>query len=307
MKIAVTSTGPTLDDNVEARFGRCPYFLTIDTNTMQLEAIENPNIALGGGAGIQSAQLMSEKGVTTVLTGNCGPNAFAVFGQAGIQVIVGVSGLVRNAVEQFKAGTFSSASEANVASHFGINAAPAGPTVTGQPMTGPLGQAGGMGLGMGGGRGMGRGMGGGRGMGRGGGMGRGVGKGMGGGGGMGRGMGMPGPMGMPSTSPSAGFPPGTEPQEQELAALKQQAELLEQQKRQLNNRIAQLESGRKAIAVVDPGKCTGCGICEDVCPVNAIKVNGQALVQPELCTGCGLCVGECPNSAIILTQQKAGK
>jgi predicted Fe-Mo cluster-binding NifX family protein/ferredoxin len=298
MKIAVTSTGPTLDDNVEARFGRCAYFLIIDTDTVQLEAVENPNIALGGGAGIQSAQLMSEKGVTAVLTGNCGPNAFNVFGQAGIQVIVGVSGLVRDAVEQFKAGVFSSASEPNVASHFGMNAALAGPTATGQPMTGPLGQGGGMGPGSGGGRGMGRGMG------RGGGRGRAMGKGMGRGGGMGRGM------GMPSTGSIAGFPQGAGAQinpEQELAALKQQAELLEQQKRQLDNRIAQLESGRKAIAVVDSSKCAGCGICEDVCPVNAIKVNGQAIVQTELCTGCGLCVGECPNNAIILTQQKAGK
>ena len=59
MKIAVTSTGPTLDDDVEARFGRCQYFLIVDSETMQTEAIENPNIALGGGAGIQSAQLMS--------------------------------------------------------------------------------------------------------------------------------------------------------------------------------------------------------------------------------------------------------
>jgi len=311
MKIAVTSTGPTLDDNVEARFGRCPYFLIIDTDTMQYETIENPNIAIGGGAGIQSAQLMSEKGVTTVLTGNCGPNAFSVFGQAGIQVIVGVSGPVRNAVEQFKAAAFSSASGPSVASHFGVDAAPADPMPTGQPMTSPMGQGqgAGMGLGMGGGRGMGRGMGGGRGMGRGMGGGRGMGRGMGRGGGMGRGMGMPAPTGMPSTGPVAGFPEDTGLQnpEQELAALKQQAELLEQQKRQLNNRIAQLESVRRAVAVIDSEKCTGCGICEDVCPANAIKVNGQALVRPELCTGCGLCVGECPNEAIILAQKKVGK
>ena len=298
MKIAVTSTGPTLDDNVEARFGRCAYFLIIDTDTMQLEAIENPNIALGGGAGIQSAQLMSEKGVTTVLTGNCGPNAFNVFGQARIQVIVGVSGPVRNAVKQFKTGALSSASGPNVASHFGMSATPADPTPTGQPMTGPMGQGpgSGMGLGMGGGMG--------RGMGRGGGMGRGMGR----GGGMGRGMGMAAPMGMPSTGPAAGLPEnaGLQNPDQELAGLKQQAEMLEQQKQQLNQRITQLESGRKAVAVVDSEKCAGCGICVDVCPTGAIEVDQQAVVNDEACTGCAACVSECPNEAIVIAQKKVG-
>jgi predicted Fe-Mo cluster-binding NifX family protein/NAD-dependent dihydropyrimidine dehydrogenase PreA subunit len=310
MKIAVTSTGPSLDDNVEARFGRCPYFLIIDTETMQYEAIENPNIALGGGAGIQSAQLMSEKGVTTVLTGNCGPNAFNVFGQAGIQVIIGVSGVVRNAIEQFKAGAFSSASGPSVASHFGMNAAPAGPTPTEQPPTGSLGQGSAMALGMGGGRGMGRGMGGGRGMGKGMGRGGGMGRGMGRGGGMGMGAAMGMPTSAPPSSPPAGFPQGIEAQmnpEQELFALKQQAELLEKQKQQLNRRITQLESGRKAVAVVDSGKCAGCGICVDVCPAGAIEVNEQAVVNDEACTGCAVCVSECPNEAIILAQKKISK
>ena len=290
MKTAVTSTGPTLDDNVEARFGRCAYFLIIDTDTMQLEAIENPNIALGGGAGIQSAQLMSEKGVTAVLTGNCGPNAFNVFGQAGIQVIVGVSGPVRNAVEQFKTGRFSSASGPNVASHFGMSTAPTGPTAAGQPVTNPMGQGvGGTGFGMGGGRGMGRGGGMGRGMGRGGGMGRG--------------------MGMPSVGPTASRPEsaGLQNPDQELTALKQQAEMLEQQKQQLNQRITQLETGRKAVAVVDSEKCAGCGICVDVCPAGAIEVNQQAVVNDEACTGCAACVSECPNEAIIIAQKKVGK
>ena len=186
MKIAVTSTGPTLDDTVEARFGRCAYFLIIDTEILECEPIENPNIALGGGAGIQSAQLMSEKGVTAVLTGNCGPNAFNVFGQAGIQVIVGVSGPVRNAVEQFKASAFTSASGPSVSSHFGMNTSMANPEPRGQSMIGSTRQGGGMGFGMGGGRGMGQGMG------RGGGMGRGIGRGT----GRGMGMGMGGGFGM---------------------------------------------------------------------------------------------------------------
>lgn len=159
MKIAVTSTGPTLDDMMEARFGRCAYFLVVDLDTMEFEALENPNIALGGGAGIQSAQLMAEKGVSTVLTGNCGPNAFQTFGAANIQVITGVSGQVRQAVEQYKSGALSNTTTPNVQSHFGMG--------TG----GGMGMGGGRGMGGGGGRGMGGG--GGRGMGGGGGMGMG--------------------------------------------------------------------------------------------------------------------------------------
>ncbi|MDP8255800.1 MAG: NifB/NifX family molybdenum-iron cluster-binding protein, partial [Candidatus Alcyoniella australis] len=126
MKIAVTSTGPTLDDTIETRFGRCSYFLIIDPDTLEFKSIQNPNIALGGGAGIQSAQLMSNEDVSIVLTGNCGPNAFQTFGAAGIQVITGVSGQVRQAVEQYKSGTLSSASAPNVQSHFGMGMGGAG-------------------------------------------------------------------------------------------------------------------------------------------------------------------------------------
>ena len=308
MKIAVTSTGPTLDDQVEARFGRCRYFLIIDTDTMQFEAIENPNITLGGGAGIQSAQLMSEKGVTTVLTGNCGPNAFNVFGQAGIQVIVGVSGSIRSAVDQFKAGTYSSTSGPSVASHFGMNTPPAGPTPMGQPMTDTVGQSGGMGLGMSGGQGKGHGGGRGRGMGGGRGMGLGMGK------GGGRGMGMGGGgMAVPPT----GISPPREPilpqtggqfnSDQELQALKTQAKEIADQLNSITARIEEIEQHRHTsdrVAVVDVEKCTGCGICERICPRDAIKVNGQAIVNPDLCTACGLCVSECPNSAIAIAQRK---
>jgi len=190
-----------------------------------------------------------------------------------------------------------------VSSRFGMSDPAAGLGPTGQSMTGPVGQGRGMGPGSGGGLGMGRGRGMGRGMGRGGGRGRD----MGGGRGMGRAMGTPSDA--PPISPPASFPQGTEPasREQELAGLKQQAELFEQQKRQLNSRIAQLESSRNAIVVVDSEKCTGCGICADVCPVRAIKVEGHAIVNPDMCTGCAACVAQCPQNAILLTQQKTGK
>jgi predicted Fe-Mo cluster-binding NifX family protein len=89
---------------------------------MQAEAIANPNLALGGGAGIQSAQLMADHDVQVVLTGNCGPKAYQTLDAAGIEVVVGVCGTLREAIEQFKSGGLSSTQAANVASHFGTGA-----------------------------------------------------------------------------------------------------------------------------------------------------------------------------------------
>jgi predicted Fe-Mo cluster-binding NifX family protein len=142
-KIAVTSTGPTLDDTVAPRFGRCAYFLIIDPGSLDFEPVENPNIMLGGGAGIQSAQLMANKGVSVVLTGNCGPNAFRTFGAAGIQVITGITGQVRQAVERFRAGEFSPTSSPSVQSKFGVSRGMGGGGgrrrfTAGQSGTGPL-------------------------------------------------------------------------------------------------------------------------------------------------------------------------
>lgn len=49
---------------------------------------------------------------------------------------------------------------------------------------------------------------------------------------------------------------------------------------------------------IDKEKCTGCGICEDICPTDAITVNETASVDEEKCVDCGTCVDECPNEAI---------
>jgi len=121
MKIAVSSTGKTLEDQVDQRFGRCVYFLVIDSDTMNFEVIENPNQNLGGGAGIQSAQLMAQHDVKAVLTGNVGPNAWQALSAAGIQVFAGAAGgTVRNAVENWKNGKLTALEQANVESHFGM-------------------------------------------------------------------------------------------------------------------------------------------------------------------------------------------
>ena len=60
---------------------------------------------------------------------------------------------------------------------------------------------------------------------------------------------------------------------------------------------------RKAVALVLSDKCAGCGICVDVCPTHAIRIERQAIIDPSLCRACSVCVAECPNEAIIITQQ----
>jgi len=138
MKIALSSTGMNLQAQIDPRFGRASYFVIVDGDTMAFEAVPNPHAQAGGGAGIQAAQLVVDQGVEVVITGNCGPNAFQVLQAAGIQVLTGLSGSIRDAVSQFKSGRFQATQAPNVGDHFGMG-------------TGRKGQGRGMGKGQGGG------------------------------------------------------------------------------------------------------------------------------------------------------------
>lgn len=119
MKIGISATGPSLDAEVDPRFGRCQYFIIVDPETMEFEAVENSSPTASGGAGISAAQMVASKGIEAVLTGNCGPNAYKVLSAAGIKVITGVSGEVQDVIQGYKSGQFQTSSQPNVADHFG--------------------------------------------------------------------------------------------------------------------------------------------------------------------------------------------
>ena len=119
-KVCVTSEGNSLDSKVDPRFGRCQYFIFVDVDTSAFEAIQNPNIESMGGAGIQSGQFVAEKKVKTVLTGNVGPNAFQTLQAAGIDVITGISGTVKEAIEKYKRGELKPTQGPSVNSKFGM-------------------------------------------------------------------------------------------------------------------------------------------------------------------------------------------
>jgi predicted Fe-Mo cluster-binding NifX family protein len=120
MKIVVTSSGTTLEAQAHPAFGRCPTYLFIDTETMQVKAVENPAANAAGGAGIQAAQFVVERGAQAVVTGNVGPNAFQVLQPAGVPVYLFGGGTVRQAVEAYKAGELFAAGGASRPAHAGM-------------------------------------------------------------------------------------------------------------------------------------------------------------------------------------------
>lgn len=52
------------------------------------------------------------------------------------------------------------------------------------------------------------------------------------------------------------------------------------------------------IYVIVEKDCAACGLCEDVCPVNAVSSAGIYKIDPAICTGCGECADSCPAEAI---------
>ncbi|MBU0744358.1 MAG: NifB/NifX family molybdenum-iron cluster-binding protein [Gammaproteobacteria bacterium] len=104
MKICITSSGDNLESQIDPRFGRCAYFIIWDDETNAFEAIANPNIDVGSGAGIQSAQLVIEKKVSMVITGEVGPKAEKVLKEGRLQIITEAKGLVKDIVEKYGMG-----------------------------------------------------------------------------------------------------------------------------------------------------------------------------------------------------------
>jgi predicted Fe-Mo cluster-binding NifX family protein len=159
MKVAISANGKNLASSIDERFGRCRYFIIVETDDLSYDVLENTNADLSTSAGIQSASLVASKGVEAVITGNCGPKAMQVFAATTIKVIIGQHGIIEDIVEKFKSGGLSASTRGNVPGKSGDAQTASAPSF-GRPGTG----GGGRGMGGGGGRGMGgRG---GRGMGR---------------------------------------------------------------------------------------------------------------------------------------------
>jgi predicted Fe-Mo cluster-binding NifX family protein len=163
MKIAISSSGKTLDSPLDPRFGRCAWFLVIDPADMRYEVFDNQSAAQSSGAAIQAAQFPADKNVAAVITGHVGPNAVQTLSAAGIEIFTEQQGTIKEVAERYKNDSLNPTAHSTVGRHFGIGGGGGGGRI-GAGTT----ARGGRGMGQGGGRGVRQGSG--RGMGRGGGI-----------------------------------------------------------------------------------------------------------------------------------------
>ncbi len=119
MKVAVSSSGRDLSSPVEPRFGRCQYFVIVDTDSMAHEAVPNTGVGSAHGAGIEAARLVASMGVKAVLTGNVGPNAYRALSASSVEIVTGVSSTVEQAVKRYLRGELKPTRKPTVGGHFG--------------------------------------------------------------------------------------------------------------------------------------------------------------------------------------------
>jgi predicted Fe-Mo cluster-binding NifX family protein len=105
MKIILTTASPSIDSDIDQRFGRGAYLLMVDTESLKWEAHQNPGMNASGGAGIQAAQFVADQKAEAVLSGDFGPHAFEALQAAGIPMyLYGDCHTAQQAVERFMAG-----------------------------------------------------------------------------------------------------------------------------------------------------------------------------------------------------------
>lgn len=119
MKIAVTSSGDSLDSPLDPRFGRAAKFIIYDLDAEAFEVVDNAqNLNAPQGAGIQAAQHVVNAGVGGLVTGHTGPKAFKVLSAASVPVFLAPQGTVKDAIAAWRRGDLSPISEADVEGHW---------------------------------------------------------------------------------------------------------------------------------------------------------------------------------------------
>jgi predicted Fe-Mo cluster-binding NifX family protein len=104
MKLCVTATSASFDSPIYPHFGRCLYFVIVDTDSMKFEILKNKSTSASNGAGIQAAQLIIKKEIDILITGFVGSNVFSILHSKGIENLIFTAGSVAGAVQAYKDG-----------------------------------------------------------------------------------------------------------------------------------------------------------------------------------------------------------
>ena len=102
MKIAVSAEEPSLDSEIGEDLGHSPYFLVVDTETMEFEVVENEAATWDMGAGMKAADIVISLGVEALVTGAIGMHGYSRLSEAGIMVASEDEGSIRDLVGAFK-------------------------------------------------------------------------------------------------------------------------------------------------------------------------------------------------------------
>ena len=107
MKIAISSKDGKFNSQFSSRFGRCEFFIFVDTETKSWEVKPNPAAYSKGGAGTQVVRFLSDQNTEAVISGRYGPNAFSALEAAGIQAYQVRNGTPEELLEKFLAGNMN--------------------------------------------------------------------------------------------------------------------------------------------------------------------------------------------------------
>ena len=110
MKICIPTMGENgLNNLVGEHFGRVPTYTIVDLDTDDIKVIPNTSHHMGGQ--VDPPEIMAREGVNVMICQGLGRRAITMFEEFGIEVYIGASGTVKDAIEAFKQGTLQKASE----------------------------------------------------------------------------------------------------------------------------------------------------------------------------------------------------
>lgn len=109
MRVCVPTMGNAgLDDVVCPHFGRAPTFTIVDLDTGEVRVVPNTSEHMGGAG--KAPEIIHSLGVDVLICSNLGPRAISMLESLGIEVYVGASGTVREAIESWRRGLLQKAS-----------------------------------------------------------------------------------------------------------------------------------------------------------------------------------------------------